>query len=198
MTLCPSHRDRNPSLRITPRKAKDPLFYCFAGCDQMAVIGELVERDLLPNRFKHRPAALRIVVRLRALLEKFGPGRAAATDRALMTAYLDVASRLRKSRYDASVRELAELSGLTVASVSRANRRLRRDGWLCRVGTRAKATPPLGSSRSLFNCEVCATYQIARMAHVQCVLHTSFPTICGAGPVLGNRNKGSTKRWEAA
>ena len=134
MTLCPSHHDRNPSLRITPRKGKDPLFHCFAGCDQMAVLRQLVDRELIPNRFNHRPAALRIVAKLRGLLEKFGPGRAAATDRALMTAHLDLATRLRKSRYNASVRELADLSGLTIASVSRSNRRLRRDGWLSRIG----------------------------------------------------------------
>ena len=138
MTLCPNHHDRNPSLKITPRNGSDSLFHCFAGCDQMAVLRELADRELIPNRFKHRPSAPRVVARLRALLEQFGSGRAAATDRILMTAHLEIATRLRKSRYDVSVRELAELSGLTIASVSRSNRRLRRGGWLCRVGKRGR------------------------------------------------------------
>jgi hypothetical protein len=46
MTICPAHRDRNPSLHVTTTKDGATLVHCFAGCTQDAVIDALRNRGL--------------------------------------------------------------------------------------------------------------------------------------------------------
>ena len=59
------------------------------------------------------------------------PGRGGATALAVLHAHIAIARRVRGVRYGASVRELAEIAGLSsIATVSAANRRLEQAGFL--------------------------------------------------------------------
>lgn len=50
---CPAHEDKKPSLSITEKEGK-VLVHCWAGCEQKAVIGALIDRGLWPER-RHEP-----------------------------------------------------------------------------------------------------------------------------------------------
>jgi archaellum biogenesis ATPase FlaH len=54
LTHCPAHGDGRPSLHIDVKDGK-PLFRCFAGCTQDAIIDELKRRDLWPKPPERTP-----------------------------------------------------------------------------------------------------------------------------------------------
>jgi putative DNA primase/helicase len=54
MGKCPAHKDDNPSLAITEKNGKI-LVHCHGGCQQKAVITELINRDLWPSKRKYDP-----------------------------------------------------------------------------------------------------------------------------------------------
>ncbi|MFC1921800.1 helix-turn-helix domain-containing protein, partial [Chloroflexota bacterium] len=76
------------------------------------------------------------------------PGRTGATDQAVMIAHLSIALRRGQLIYGASVREIAELAGITRTSASIATNRLIDDGHLRLV------QPTVGSQANIYDLTV--------------------------------------------
>lgn len=71
-------------------------------------------------------------------------GKAGATDRQVILGHLSLASRIGKVEYDASVREIAELAGVSAKTVVTAQRRLVERGYLRHM----KGPRPVGAANS--------------------------------------------------
>lgn len=50
MACCPAHEDKNPSLSVDDGADGKPLFFCFAGCSQEAVMAALQARGHWPSK----------------------------------------------------------------------------------------------------------------------------------------------------
>lgn len=57
---CPTHDDKNPSLKVSDGKNGKPVVYCHAGCDQKVVIAELAGRNLWPQAERRERASRRM------------------------------------------------------------------------------------------------------------------------------------------
>ena len=76
------------------------------------------------------------VARLRAEAEGYPwKPRSGTTDRLVLEARLDIVARTGKLEHDASVRDVAEATGLDWSTVSRADGRLWKSGWLVPVAS---------------------------------------------------------------
>lgn len=59
-------------------------------------------------------------------------GVGGATDLAVLSVHIGIAAGLASLTYGASVRQVGEMAGVSIAAVSRSHRRLRRKGWVRR------------------------------------------------------------------
>ncbi len=81
--------------------------------------------------FSYSKAVTRFISALRSEVDKsFGPGRAAATDRAIFLAHLEIAERCGRTEYRASLREIAEKAGVGLTTVRQSSNRLINSGHL--------------------------------------------------------------------
>jgi hypothetical protein len=135
--LCNSRtRRRKPhaTLSITIRDGKI-LVYCHrCRADAVAIIRELVHRDLLPNNFRESSKALALISEVRAAAQATTwKGIAALTDVVVLLVLLAIARRCLKSNFSAAVREIALSARRHEGTVSRSLRRLVKAGWLERA-----------------------------------------------------------------
>ena len=72
----------------------------------------------------------------RRFLESYTPGRTLATDRKLMDALIKIARQAHQIVFDASIRRLAGMAGLSTPTVQEALRRLIRAGYVRRLRPR--------------------------------------------------------------
>jgi hypothetical protein len=61
------------------------------------------------------------------------PGKAGATDRAVLQAHLQIAEQIGQLRFDASERRIAELAGVSRQTAHWSRRRLAEQGWLTQL-----------------------------------------------------------------
>ncbi|HZC76789.1 MAG TPA: hypothetical protein VE258_03530, partial [Ktedonobacterales bacterium] len=111
--------------KLLPRRKEGARRYLNA-CWQSAQ-----ERAAAQPAISGRRDALEEIARIRAAAAAYPwPARSGAYDWALMEAHFTVATHAGKLVYHADVRTLAELSGMSIGTVSKAHRRLRDAGWL--------------------------------------------------------------------
>jgi len=126
---CPVHGGR--SGKFFSLKVSDSgklLLHCFNGCTYRELYESLVERDLLPAKAFEIPEIV-MAVSAAAQTHKWA-GRTGSTDLVVLLAHITIAKRCNSDTYGASVRELAEIAKIGIYTVSSANRRLEKAGWL--------------------------------------------------------------------
>ena len=135
---CPVHpsKSRN-SLSIAPGNEKSIiLMHCFSGCSYREIYEQIASEhpDILPpkNFVDEVPEAVEQVKE--ALSTAPWVGRGKATELDVLVAHIQIADAARSDEYFASVREIAEHGKIQdPATVSRAQCRLIKAGWLLRL-----------------------------------------------------------------
>lgn len=135
--LCDSNSGRRkprPTLSLTVRDGK-LLVYCHrCNSDRVAILRELVRRNLLPDTFHESSKALAAVNEVCAATEATSwRGIARTTDLAVLQVLLGIARQCRKTDFNAAVRQIAERALVNAATVSRSLRRLIGAGWLRQI-----------------------------------------------------------------
>jgi DNA-binding transcriptional ArsR family regulator len=139
-TKCPicnsSSRRRKPgaTLSVTVRDGK-VLVYCH-GChtDPVAIIRELVHRDVLPNNFRESSIALALVDEVRAATATVSwKERADPSNLRVLRSLFKVSEQCCKEIFSASVRQVSELARVHEGTASRSLGRLVAAGWLEKV-----------------------------------------------------------------
>jgi DNA-binding MarR family transcriptional regulator len=136
-TYCPlcesSSRRRKPraTLSVTVRDGQILVFCQRCHSDRVAILRELVRRDLLPNNFRESSMALALIDEVRAATAAvIWKGIAAATDLKVLRALFEIIKQCCKSVFSASAREVGERARVDEGTASRSLLRLVRAGWL--------------------------------------------------------------------
>jgi predicted transcriptional regulator len=139
-TYCPLCRPENarrrarPTLSLTAH-AGTLLVYCHR-CRRpgLEIIRALVDLGLLPNWFRESSAAFALLKQIRAAIYAAEwNGTAKATDLLVLCALDEIIKASLKTKFGASVRQIAERAQIDYATASRSLRRLAKTGWVEKI-----------------------------------------------------------------
>jgi hypothetical protein len=111
------------------------LVYCHR-CKRrgLEIIRALVDLGLLPNWFRESSAAFALLKQIRAAIYSAEwNGTARATDLLVLCALDEIIKASLKTKFGASVRQIAERAQIDYATASRSLRRLTKTGWIEKI-----------------------------------------------------------------
>lgn len=193
---CPVHPSKSKnSLSIAPGNERSTiLMHCFSGCSYREIYEQISSEhpDLLPPKnFDEVPV---IVEQVKAALSTYRwIGRGKAMEIHVLLAHIQMAEAARSDEYFASVREVAEHGRIQdPVTVSRAQGRLVKAGWLLRVRCSEDGRPakwklqvPERDSQATFCTQYMRTENVALRSLFLLPRSDLFRNGCGLGKTAG-------------